>query len=49
MLQTSLPNIGPGTLKYRDVTPSATKMVSHNHVDRGVVLLQLPYGIVLTA
>lgn len=28
VLQTSIPNIGPGALKYRDVTPSSTKIVS---------------------
>ena len=27
VLQTSIPNVGPGALKYRDVSPSATKIV----------------------
>ena len=27
VLQTSIPNVGPGALKYREVSPSATKIV----------------------
>ena len=27
MLQSCLPNVGPGALKYRDVTPSSVKKV----------------------
>ena len=29
VVQSCLPNVGPGALKNRDVTPSATKKVVH--------------------
>ena len=28
VVQCSLPNVGPGALKYRDVVPASVKMVS---------------------
>lgn len=35
MIQCSLPNFGPGALKYRDVAPSSVKMVSQLNILSG--------------